>query len=410
LSALVVAALALMAALSIALAAVEAAFYLVKRRRLAHLAHENPRAALVNRYLDDPPTLLMPVHMGTYTAHVTMTVLIMWLCVDRLEYWGLLVAFLSMLVYLLVFRLTIPYALVRRNPERSLFVLLPVFDLYARALAPLVAALRKRAAMEPGLVAEPEEVARPAAVADAPQPPVHEADEGRLVNALARFSVTLVRDVMTPRPDIVALPLTTALGDLRRTFRETKHTRLPIFGENLDDVVGMITLRDLLDYDGDPVEGVQKMVRPVFLVPATKRISDLLREFQAGRTTMAVVIDEYGGTAGLVTIEDILEEIVGEIKDEYDLEAEPITVEPDGAVLVAGRVKVDRLEQALETAFENGAHVGTVGGLVATAFGRIPKPGERLCYRGFDVEVVEAEKKRVNRVRFRRQAAVEGGV
>jgi CBS domain containing-hemolysin-like protein len=406
LSALVVAALALVAAVSIGLAAVEAAFYLVKRRRLAHLAHENPRAELVNRYLDDPPTLLMPVHMGTYTAHVTMTVLIMWLCLDRLEYWGLLVAFLSMLVYLLVFRLTIPYALVRRNPERSLFVLLPVFDLYARALSPLVAALRKRAAMEPGLVAEPEEAPRAAAVTEVP-PPVHEADEGRLVNALARFSMTNVRDVMTPRPDIVALPLTTNLGELRQAFRETKHTRLPIFGENLDDVVGMILVRDLLDYEGGPDQGVQKMVRPVFLVPETKRISDLLREFQAGRTTMAVVIDEYGGTAGVVTIEDILEEIVGEIKDEYDLEAEPITVEPDGAVLVAGRVKVDRLEQALETAFENGAQVGTVGGLVATVFGRIPGPGERVSYRGFDVEVVEAENKRVNRVRFRRQAAAE---
>src|SRR3989442_11212045 len=110
-------------AASVTLAAVEAAFYLLKRRRLSHISVQNPRAELVNRYLDDPPTLLMPVHMGTYTAHVTMTVLIMWLCLDRLEYWGLLVAFLSMLVYLLVFRLTIPYALVRRNPQRSPFVL-----------------------------------------------------------------------------------------------------------------------------------------------------------------------------------------------------------------------------------------------------------------------------------------------
>ena len=117
------------------------------------------------------------------------------------------------------------------------------------------------------------------------------------------------------------------------------------------------------------------------------------------------MIDEYGGTAGLVTVEDIVEEIVGEIKDEYDLEAEPIVVEPDGAVLVAGRVNVDRLEQALEVPLAEGDNVDTVGGLVATAFGRVPRTGERIDFKGFIVEVVSAEHKRVNRVRFRRKSA-----
>jgi CBS domain containing-hemolysin-like protein len=116
------------------------------------------------------------------------------------------------------------------------------------------------------------------------------------------------------------------------------------------------------------------------------------------------VIDEYGGTAGLVTVEDIVEEIVGEIKDEYDVEAEPISVDHDGAVVVAGRVKVDRLEQALEAPLTDGEQVGTVGGLVTSVFGRVPRPGECVDYRGFSVEVLDAEGKRVNRVRFRRKA------
>jgi CBS domain containing-hemolysin-like protein len=146
----------------------------------------------------------------------------------------------------------------------------------------------------------------------------------------------------------------------------------------------------------------------VFLVPETKKIAELLREMQAQRTTFAVVIDEYGGTAGIVSIEDILEELVGEIKDEYDVETEPIAVEPDGAVLVAGRVNLDRLEQALETHLEEGSDIGTVGGLVTAVFGRIPKAGEKVDYRGFTVEVVDAERKRVNRVRFRRQGAEAG--
>lgn len=393
--------LLLMAAISISLAAVEAAFYLLKRRRLSHVALHNRRAELVNRYLADPPTLLMPVHIGTYTAHVAMTVVITSLLLGLLDHhdWALIVAFGIMLVYLLVFRLTAPYALVRRSPERSLLVLLPAFHVYARALAPLVAALRKRAA---GQAPEPDEITM---VPEVPPAPVHDPDEGRLVDAVNRFAQTLVRDVMTPRPDIVAVPASSAVADLKRAMRETKYSRIPVYGENLDDILGVVTVRDLLEYEGEPGDPLQSLARPVFLVPETKKIAELLKEFQAGHIAFAVVIDEYGGTAGIVSAEDIVEEIVGEIKDEYDAEAEPIAVEGDGSVLVAGRVSVDRLEQALEASLNDGGDVGTVGGLVATLFGHFPQAGEKMDFRGFTVEVVDAERKRVNRVRFRRKPA-----
>jgi CBS domain containing-hemolysin-like protein len=387
---------------SVTLAAVEAAFYLLKRRRLSHISVQNPRAELVNRYLQDPPTLLMPVHMGTYTAHVAMAVLLISLLLDAIGQWAMPAAFLFMIVYLLVFRLSVPYTFVRRNPERSLLVLLPVFHPYAQALAPLVAALRKRAAGESAL-AELDET-KPPPLREVPPAPVHDPDEGRLVEAVARFAETLVRDVMTPRPDIVAVAASATVDELRRLFRETKYSRVPVYGDNLDDIAGVASVRDLVEYDGDGTDPVGPMARPAFVVPETKKIAELLKEFQAGRIAFAVVIDEYGGTAGLVTVEDIVEEIVGEIKDEYDVEAEPISVEQDGAVVVAGRVKVDRLEQALEAPLTDGEKVGTVGGLVTSVFGRVPRPGESVEYRGFAVEVMDAERKRVNRVRFRRVA------
>jgi magnesium and cobalt exporter, CNNM family len=400
-AALKIAVLLLMIAISVSLAAVEAAFYLLKRRRLSHIAHHNRRAELVNRYLEDPPTLLMPVHIGTYTAHVAMTVTVTSLLLDLMDHhdWALIVSFAIMLVYLLVLRLTAPYALVRRNPERSLLVLLPGFDFYARMMAPLVAALRKRAA---GQTTEQEEIT---AVPEVPPAPVHDPDEDRLVEAVNRFAETLVRDVMTPRPDVVAVPASGAVADLKAAMRETKYSRIPVYGENLDDIVGVVTVRDLLEYDGQPSDPLQPLARPVFLVPETKRIAELLKEFQAGGMAFAVVIDEYGGTAGIVSVEDIVEEIVGEIKDEYDAEAEPISIEGDGSILVTGRVTVDRLEQALEAPLNDGEDVGTVGGLVASLFGHFPQPGETIDYRGFRVEVVDAESKRVNRVRFRRKAA-----
>ena len=391
----------LLVGISIFLAAVEAAFYLVKRRRLAHLALNNRRAELVNEYLEDAPSLLLPIHIGTYTAHVAITIVITSLFLEHLQQWAMAVAFAAMVIYLLLVRLTLPYTLVRRNPERSLLVLLPFFHAYARALGPLVRALRRRARGEPG--AADEEMPTP--VPEVPPPPVHDPDEDRLINAVVRFTATSVKDVMTPRPDIVALPADATVADLTRLMRETKYSRIPVYGENLDDVVGVVTVRDLVEHEGSPEDPIRPLVRPVLLVPETKKIAELLKEVQAKRITFAVVIDEYGGTAGLVTVEDIVEEIVGEIKDEYDLEAEPIVVEPDGSVLVAGRVNVDRLEQALEVPLADGDNVDTVGGLVASVFGRIPRTGERIDFKGFTIEVVSAEHKRVNRVRFRRKPA-----
>jgi CBS domain containing-hemolysin-like protein len=395
--------LVILAAASIGLAAVEAAFYLTRRRRLSHVSMQNPRAEMVNRYLDDPPTLLMPIHIGTFTAHAGMTVIITSLFLDWLAHWAMLLAFCAMVIYLLLFRLSLPYSLVRRNPERSLLVLIPFFHFYAQGMAPLVRALRKRAALQP----EEPEVPPPPAVPEVPPPPVHERDEVRLVDSLERFSDTPVRDVMTPRPDIVAIASSATVCDLRRVMRETKYSRIPIFGENLDDIVGVVEVRDLLDFDGEVSQPLKPLARPVFLAPETKKIAELLKEMQAQRTTFAVVIDEYGGTAGIVSVEDIVEELVGEIKDEYDIEAEPISVEKDGAVIVAGRVNLDRLEQALETELDASGDVGTVGGLVASVFGRIPRAGEKIDYRGFSLEVLDAERKRVNRVRFTRRPRAE---
>ena len=402
--AILIVAMVLLVVLSVTLASVEAAFYLVKRRRLSHL-EQNPRAELVNRYLEDPQTLLMPIHMGTYTAHVVMTVVITMLLTDHFHPWALAGAVGFMILYLLLFRLALPYSLVWRNPERRLLMLLPVFDAYARALRPLASALRRRAAASS---ADDAETNGAPPGPEVPPAPVHDPNEGRLVDAVARFALTQVRDVMTPRPDIVALSATATIGDLRRVLRETKYSRVPVYNENLDDIVGVVGVRDLVEYDGPPIDPLQPLVREAYLVPETKKVAELLKEFQARRMTFALAIDEYGSISGLVTVEDIVEEIVGEIKDEYDLEAEPISIEADGAILVAGRVNVDRLEQALEASLADD-DVGTVGGLVASAFGRIPRPGEKMDYRGFVVEVVDAERKRVHRVRFRRKPAEDAG-
>jgi putative hemolysin len=394
--ALQIAVIVFLAALSVFLATVEASFNLTKRRRLSQIGfHDERRLQLAQSYLDDPPRMLMPAHLGTYTAHVGMTVVITSLAFRLVDQWAMLTAFGIMMAYLLLFRLSMPYMFVRQNPELTFLTLLPAFHVWATALSPIVSRVRRRAV---ALTEEPEE----AAVPEVPPPPVQQADEEQLVDALDRFSSTIAREVMTPRPDIVAIPAAAPIAALRRLMSETKYSRVPVFGKDLDDIQGVVEVRDLLDFQGDPESPASVLVRPVHLVPETKRIPELLREMQGRRITFAVVIDEYGGTAGIVTVEDIVEELVGEIKDEYDIEGDPLAVEPDGSVVADGRASIERLEQALETELSIDEEIDTVGGLVTSIFGQIPRAGERRSYRGFEVEVLAAEKKRVNRVRFRR--------
>jgi putative hemolysin len=391
----------LLAALSMFLATVEASFNLTKRRRLTQAGFDDEkRLELAQHYLEDPPRLLMPAHLGTYTAHIAMTVLITTMMFRTLEHWATLAAFGLMMAYLLLFRVSVPYMLVRRNPELAFLRLLPFFHVWAHVLQPVVGTMRVRE--QPAADESPEVAAPPAP--ELPPPPVQEPDEDRLVASLERFEETLVREVMTPRPDIAAIAGRAPVSALRRLMAESKYSRILVYGENLDDVQGVVEVRALLGFAGDEESPVATLARPAHLVPETKRIPELLREMQARHVTWAIVIDEYGGTAGLVTVEDIVEELVGEIKDEYDVEGDPLTVEPDGSVIADGRLSVDRLEEALETELLPGEEIDTVGGLVTSIFGQIPRAGEVKSYRGFEVEVIAAEKKRVNRVRFRREA------
>ena len=390
----------LLAALSMFLATVEAAFNLTKRRRLTQVGFtDEQRLELAQRYLEDPPRLLMPAHFGTYTAHIAMTVIITTMMFRALEHWATLAAFGLMMAYLLLFRVSVPYILVRRGPERTFLRLLPFFHVWAKVLLPVVGTMRMRE--QPG--ADDAAEAAAAAPLELPPPPVQQPDEDRMVASLERFNDTLVREVMTPRPDLSAIAAGAPVSALRRQMAESKYSRILVYGENLDDVQGVVEVRALLAFTGDLESAVGALARPAHLVPETKRIAELLREMQARHITCAIVIDEYGGTAGLVTVEDIVEELVGEIKDEYDVEGDPLTIEPDGSVIADGRLGVDRLEEALETELLLDEEIDTVGGLVTSIFGQIPRAGEKRTYRGFEVEVLAAERKRVNRVRFRRE-------
>jgi putative hemolysin len=226
-----------------------------------------------------------------------------------------------------------------------------------------------------------------------------------LLQSIVDFGDTLVREVMTPRPDIVAIKDTATVGDVRALFREQEYSRFPVYKDSLDNIAGFIFVKDLVtlssDDDARPIVG---LLRPAVFVPETKRVPELLKQFQRQQTQCAIVVDEYGGTAGLVTIEDLLEEIVGEIRDEYDVESEPIVDEGNGRFVVSGKVNIDEVAQRLNVEIEREGFE-TVGGFLLSHLGRVPALGERFDIDGLTVEVLDAERRRVNKVRICKKAS-----
>jgi CBS domain containing-hemolysin-like protein len=230
-----------------------------------------------------------------------------------------------------------------------------------------------------------------------------EEGEGRLIRGVLEFGDRLVREVMTPRTAIVAVEEGTTMGELRRIVVQAKHSRLPVYRGTLDEVVGLVTVRDLLEaQERLPADAaISPLIRPAHFVPETKRVADLLRELQRRRSHLAIIVDEYGGTAGLVTIEDLVEEIVGEIQDEHEPEEEMLRPDPDGALLVTGGADVERVAEALGVDRPEG-EFETVGGFIFAVLGRVPRRGESFVHGDLAVEVLEADRRRIQRARIRR--------
>ncbi len=216
---------------------------------------------------------------------------------------------------------------------------------------------------------------------------------------------TTVAEVMTPRLDVVAVEAGASWREVVDQLRKSEHARLPVFEDSLDDIAGILHAKDLVPAIAGavaPPARWQELVRPVQYVPETKTLAAQLRDFQRGPAHLAIVVDEFGGTSGLVTLEDILEEVVGEIRDEYDVDEEPeIEREGEEKFWVDGRVTLDDLSTALGVAIEH-PEVSTVGGLVYSELGRVPHPGEELRIAGFRVVVERVVRRRVRRVYFER--------
>jgi Hemolysins and related proteins containing CBS domains len=389
------------------LSASEMAFIAANRVRIRHLAENGNQTAA--RYLEAfrrPERMLSAAMMGVTVAHITASSLATWALLPVAGGWAAALATIILVPLMLVFGEVIPKAVASEWATALLLRLYRVLEITAVILSPVTWGARvlvtgvlvalglrtsgarqfvSREELKLLLQLEPEE-------ADVTS------SEAEMIDKIFDLGDTAVREVMVPLVDVAALPETAAPDEAVRLMQESGFSRIPVFTDRVINVVGVVTAMDLLRRGADAPD-LKSLMRPATYVPETKRIDDLLREMQKARLQMAVVIDEYGGAVGIVTVEDIVEQVVGEIQDEHDRTGATVERLPDGSYRVAGREGVQDLNDALDWDLPTG-DFETVAGLVLATVHRIPLVGEEFQVGRYTLTVLEADQRRILTVRI----------
>ena len=405
--------------------AAEIALVSIRRSRVEQLVDEgSPGARRVRRLLEEPGRFLAVSQLGltvigffasAYAAVSlveTLTNILVGLGLERGGAHGLslVVVTVVLALFTIIFAELVPKTLALANTERFAIALSLPIDFLARALGPLIRLLTGVTAAitrlfganvsnEAQITAEELRLI----VERGGEQGVLEAEEEQMINSIIELGERRLHEVMIPRIAIVALAASATLEEAIDVIVEEGHSRIPVYEESIDEVVGILYAKDLLPFlksGSDPRPAVRTLLRPPVFVPESMTIDDLLHEFQRRKVHIAIVLDEYGGTAGLLTIEDLLEEIVGEIQDEYDTE-EPMVVRlSDDEARVDGRADVDDLAELfdLNLELEDEDEYDTVGGLVYHRIGGVPSPGDQIDVNGLSLTVETTDGRRVGKV------------
>jgi len=418
--------------------AAEIAFVTVRRTRLDELADEGDRrAARALRLLKDPGRFLAVIQvaitfLGALASAVAAVSIVELLATplsgvswigERAGVLALLVVTLLVSVVSIVLGELIPKGFALANPDRIALVASGPISLFAKIVSPLVALLvlltkviSKPFGIDPTRTPELSAAEIRLIVEQGSQQGVLEAEEEQMISAVMSLSDSKLHEVMVPRIDIVAIDQEATFDEAVEVVLKEGHSRTPLYRESVDHIVGILYAKDLLRLiaAGGTRPRLRDIMRPALFVPESQSVDDLLHELQRRKVHMAVVLDEYGGTAGLVTIEDLLEEIVGEIQDEFD-EEEPMKVEiGPGEVILDGRADIDELTELVEPALEleDDEEYDTLGGFVYHRIGRVPVVGDAVVIEPFVITVIKVSGRRVGKVRVRWtlvSAAAPGG-
>ena len=394
-------------------AAVDSALTNISRIRLHQLLERGvPRAQALADLLENPrrlPTILLLVN--------TLALLVLGGLVTRVatglshDWVAIPVLILAVLVVLIV-GVLVPRSLTRRNPERAALALYSYTRTLQRLISPITSALDVLAAplarliggtaAQPGAFVTEEEMRQLVTVGE--EEGVIAAEEEEMITSVFAFGDKSAREVMVPRPDIVAAPEEASLTTVVDLVLEHGYTRIPLYRGNMDQITGVVNAKDLLRALRQGQENVplRALARPPYFVPETKKVDELLRELQRRRLQLAIVVDEYGGTAGLATLEDLIEEIVGEIQDEYDTEMPLVEELGDNEWRADARLPLDDANELLDTNWQ-GDDVDTLGGFVYHHLGRIPSVGDALTMDHITIQVAVTEGRRIKQLLLTRE-------
>ncbi len=406
-------------AIAMFLVMMEEAFSNTSAFRLHHLNGDDPhadaRAIKIAHLLSQPESLVNPLRLvatGVILAQATLVALLAqsWLSTP----WVIVVATLNLLV-VFVFAEAVPRTWGILHSDRlatslgrpvAAFVGFAPIRLFTKALIGLTNVIVPGKGLRRGPFAVAEEfiALADAAVADE----VIEQDDRDLIESVIEFGQTIVREVMVPRPDMTVFEAAVPVESALELSGAAGYSRIPVVGENTDDVLGLVYVKDLIraELAGLVDAPVTKYLRDAHFVPETKKVAEMLREMQQQAFHMAMVVDEYGGIAGLVTLEDLIEELVGEIVDEYDREEPLVVRQADGTLGVDARIPIDELNDLGNLRLPEGDY-DTVGGLVIDVFGRVPSVGESCEVSGHLLRVQKVQGRRITRVRIRAAAPAE---
>ena len=325
---------------------------------------------------------------------------------------ALAVACLLGAIYVVIGTYVVPQIVYRKSTGRGLLRIVPLLRLLAFLVRPLVWALEfTQSLFELGDPVPSPNDTRPdehieALILAGEEEGIIEKGDRELIQSVVAFGDKTVREVMTPRPLIVAIRQNATLEELRQLVIHEQYSRIPVYEESIDQITGFVHARDMFELDEDDRAGrrVRDIMRPIRAVPETKPVNDLLREMQEEGAHMAVVVDEYGTTAGIVTMEDMVEEIVGEIHDEHEPDRD-FRQDPDGSYVVSGSFDIGRLDDLLDFHPQHDTESTTVGGLITEWLGHVPGAGEETERDGIAIKVLAANHLRVDQVRVAKAAA-----
>ncbi len=389
----------------------ETALMSVNRVHIRHLSQEgNKEAKVVDRLLKQPDKLLITILVGNNLVNIAASSIATALATDIFGSKGLGIAIGVMTIFVLIFGEITPKSIAEKKSEQFSLKVGPYIELFSYVLTPLISGLTKitnpfirgiGGSKTKSFISE-EEIRRFLVVGE--REGVIETDEKQMINSIFEIDDTIVKEIMVPRIDMICIDIDAKMEELIEIVMKMGFSRIPVYNDTIDNIVGLVYAKDLLSLlkNGERVDKeIKEIMRPAYYVPETKKVDNLLSELRKEKIHMSIILDEYGGTAGLVTIEDILEEIVGDIQDEYDEEESLINNINKHEIVVDGRTDIDEINRELDISLPE-IDYETISGFILSKLGYVPEIGEELTFEDLMIKVMDVKQRRIYKVKIKR--------